>query len=487
MMTRKRIFAVGFTLPGDDFEYVPFDSDQSLLDADIVLYEVSFGTYYPTGNYQGEPLFSHFESVRVLQNLQHWRSEMTEATNAGKLVIVFLAKPLSYFRYTGEQQHSGTGRSRVSTNIVARVESYAALPNVTSVEAKTGREMRLTKEGDYLGPFWREFGEYSAYEAFIDGKFTHVLLTTRTGNKTIAAAVHGKGSLLFLPPLRYDEDKFTKYDSKKKQSYWTMEALKFGKRLAASLIALSETLLSGRLITPPPSWALDSIFTTQEEGALHSKIAEISISINELQQQRAKLEQQLKEAGSIRALLYEQGKPLEQAVRNALIELGFSARPLKEADSEFDVIFESPEGRCLGEVEGKDNKAVNIDKFSQLERNLQEDFAREDVTEYAKGTLFGNAERLKPPSERSNAFTVKCMSAAKRVGVALVRTADLFDPVRYLRSHPDADYAKACREAILKTEGEVVVFPPIPISATPDVREGDSTAEPAGAVREGQN
>lgn len=28
---------------------------------------------------------------------------------------------------------------------------------------------------------------------------------------------------------------------------------------------------------------------------------------------------------------------------------------------------------------------ANIDKFSQLERNLQEDFARDDVTEYAKG------------------------------------------------------------------------------------------------------
>src|SRR5207245_1319034 len=109
-----------------------------------------------------------------------------------------------------------------------------------------------------------------------------------------------------------------------------------------------------------------------------------------------------------------------------------SAVPFAESDSEFDVIFESPEGRCLGEVEGKDTKAINIDKFSQLERNLQEDFAREGVTEYAKGVLFGNAERLKPPAERGHAFTGKCITAAKRVHAALVRTADLFDPVRYL-------------------------------------------------------
>ena len=38
-MARKKIFTVGFELPGDDFESVSFDSDQSLLDADIILFE----------------------------------------------------------------------------------------------------------------------------------------------------------------------------------------------------------------------------------------------------------------------------------------------------------------------------------------------------------------------------------------------------------------------------------------------------------------
>ncbi len=161
-------------------------------------------------------------------------------------------------------------------------------------------------------------------------------------------------------------------------------------------------------------------------------------------------------------MLYEQGKPLEHVVRESLIGLGFSAIPFAEKDSEFDVIFESPEGRCLGEVEGKDSKAINIEKFSQLERNLQEDFAREDVTEYAKGVLFGNAERLKPLAERGEPFTLKCMAAAERVGAALVQTADLFEPIRYLRSRSDPAYAEACRKAIFDTEGKVVEFPPVP-------------------------
>jgi hypothetical protein len=481
-MAKKKIFTVGLDLPGDDFEYIPFDSDQSLLDADIVIYEVGFGDHYATESYQGENLFDQYRSSRVAQNLQHWRSELASATNAGKIVIVYLAKPLFYFRYTGAQQFSGTGRSRVTTNIVTQVESYSAVPNITSVEAKSGRELRLTKEASYFVPYWKEFSDYSAYEAFINGKFSNTLLKTKTGSKTVAAAVQGKGSLLFLPPLRYDEDKFVKYDSKKKESYWTPEAIKFGKRLAAALSALSKSILSGRLDTPPPQWAFDPAYITSEEGALHSEIAGISKKISKLQQQRTEAEERLNEAGSIRALLYEQGNPLERAVRNSLRVLGFSAVPFTESDSEFDVIFKAPEGRCLGEVEGKDSKAVNIDKFSQLERNLQEDFAREGVTEYAKGVLFGNAERLKPPSERGDAFTSKCMTAANRVHAALVRTADLFEPIRYLRSHPDPNYAKACRIAILETAGGIVEFPQAPISTTVDIREDDDATELAGDV-----
>lgn len=482
-MAKKKTFAVGFDLPGDEFECVPFDSDQSLLDADIVLYEVGFGNHYATDDYQGVPLFSHSDSVRVEQNLQHWRSELTAATNAGKLVIVFLAKPLSCLRYTGEQRYSGTGLSRVATNIVARVTSYAAVPSITSVEAKSGREVRLTKEGAYLMPYCEEFVAHSPYEAFIEGKFTHALLITKTGSKIVGAAIQGKGSLLFLPPLRYDEEKFTKYDPKKDETRWTTEAIRFGKRLATALFALSDTLLSGRLTTLPPPWVLDSAFSTLEEGALHGMIAEVSGSISQLQQQRTELAQRLDEAGAIRALLYEQGKPLERAVRDALTVLGFSAVPFVESDSEFDVVFESPEGRCLGEVEGKDNKAVNIDKFSQLERNLQEDFAREGVTKYAKGVLFGNAERLKPLVERSEAFTAKCTTAAKRVRAALVRTSDLFGPVTYLRDNQHPDYAKACRQAIYSAEGDIVVFPPVPVSVIPDVREESATIPRTGDVK----
>jgi hypothetical protein len=120
-------------------------------------------------------LLSQQHSARILENGKHWRSELAAAANAGKLVVVYLAKPELRYRYTGERQFSGTGRSRVTTNIVTEISSYHAVPNVSSVEAKTGSEVKLTTTATLLIPYWKEFGELAPYEAFVDGEFTERL------------------------------------------------------------------------------------------------------------------------------------------------------------------------------------------------------------------------------------------------------------------------------------------------------------------------
>jgi hypothetical protein len=99
-MAKRRIFTVGFELPGDEFEYVDFDSDQTLLDADIVLFEPTLGSH-PRGSYQthnGLALLTEHSSFVVKKRLDHWKSEIVSAVNAGKLLIVYLAKPIEVFR-----------------------------------------------------------------------------------------------------------------------------------------------------------------------------------------------------------------------------------------------------------------------------------------------------------------------------------------------------------------------------------------------------
>jgi len=43
--------------------------------------------------------------------------------------------------------------------------------------------------------------------------------------------------LLFLPPIRYDEEEFLR-ETESEERHWTPEALNFGKRLVAALGAM---------------------------------------------------------------------------------------------------------------------------------------------------------------------------------------------------------------------------------------------------------
>lgn len=106
-------------------------------------------------------------------------------------------------------------------------------------------------------------------------------------------------------------------------------------------------------------------------SALRVQLLEAERDVEKAQKNKERIAEELRSAGAIRALLYEKGKPLEHAIIEALRLLGFTAASFKESDSEFDVVFESGEGRLIGEAEGKDNKAVNIDKLRQLRGRVQ--------------------------------------------------------------------------------------------------------------------
>jgi len=393
--------------------------------------------------------------------LSHWHSELQAALSAGKLIVILLTKPVEAFAYTGEQKYSGTGRSRVTTNMVNLVTSYAALPHLGHVIAKSGTEIVVNGKVSFFAPFWAEFREYfGSYEVWIEGNFSDVLLQTKTGGRVVGAAIrHGGGAMLLLPPFKYRRLKTAHKGGGK-----GLTEPQFEKKVVSALVALAEALASAHAVTPPPSWAGEASYRLPKEAVLASQILDAQRRLEEIETEKRKLQQDLEQAGSLRRLLYEQGEQLEAAILEALRLMGFTANALSDGDSEFDAVFTGVEGRFLGEAEGKDNRAVNIEKFSQLERNLHEDFEKAGVSQYAKGVLFGNGFRLTPPCDRAESFTDKCFTAAKRTKVALIRTSDMFEPARYLKSHEDTDYARRCREAIFAAEGAVVAFPGIPAS-----------------------
>ena len=463
----KKILTVDLELAAADVTYAQFRSKVSLLDWDIILIRPRISqflhNYYET--YQGKPCLSDTASFEAKECCEHWRREIKQAVDTGKTVIVFLPSPYEVYVDTGQRSHSGTGRNQKTTRHVALLTNYQAIPASIEPVAAKGLSMKLSSKGaDVLAPFWNEFGDKFTYEVTLNAQAVPACVVTRSGERPVGAIYRSRtspGTLLLLPDINFEHSSFTK--TRGEGQYWTEAGKRFGGSFVSAIVNLDKALKSSSEITPEPSWATQPTFSLEAEAALKVQLLEAERQVELAQKQKEAAIEALTAAGEIRALLYEKGKPLEAAIIKALQSLGFQAAPFKESDSEFDVVFECSEGRLIGEAEGKDSKAVNIDKLRQLSMNIHEDLLREEVTSPAKPVLFGNGYRLEEPAKRSDPFTEKCHSAAATTSTALVATADLFSCVQYLMGKEDEHFASRCRTALLAATGRVV-FPQPPTS-----------------------
>ncbi len=440
-MATKHIVSVGYGYPSETVETLNFYSNQSLLDFDIIIFRPGFYTY------------SSKDKINEIQHSnKHWESELQIAFDAGKTIIIYLSPPEEVdYKYEGEYYS---------------LNSYESIPFYIPLEyviPKEGKFIKTTRSSSIIADYWKNFSENSKYQVYFNCAIEDTLLTTKTGNKPVGYILNSEiGSVLFLPLLDYDEDDFNEIDNDTGEEIWTPEALRFGKRLTQVLVNLDTALKKGHSSTPVPTWVTTQKYPIYGEQHILDEIDGIQKQIEKLTEQKEQCSHNLEMLVALRQLLYDTGKSLETAVTEALTIIGIKAHHFQNAQSEFDILFNIDDERFLGEVEGKENSAIDITKLKQLEGNIGEDFDRENIEDYARGILFGNAYRLKPVEERGDYFTQKCLKGAKRTGITLVRTPDLFTVVQYIRQSNDLEYAKACRNAIAQTKGEIVIFPPIP-------------------------
>lgn len=479
-MATRKILSVGIELASSELAYETFRSKTSLLDWDIFLFRPEITDflhgYYET--HQGKPLFSDTASFEAKECCAHWRREIKQALETGKTIIVFLPALYEAYVDTGQRTHSGTGRNQKTTRHVELLSNYDMLPVSLSPVPATGSSMKLAPKGaEVLAPYWAEFGERSSYKVFFGSSDVPAHIQTRAGDKPVGTICRSKlsaGTLLLLPDMDFNPPNFTKM--KGGSEVWTPAAEQFSGGFLSAVVALSKALHSSSEITPEPSWATHVRYTLAAESALRAQLLDAEREVEEAQRKKEQIVEEIASAAMLRALLYEKGKPLEAVIIQALKTIGFKAEAFKESDSEFDVVFESEEGRLIGEAEGKDTKAINIDKLRQLSMNIHEDLQREEVLQPAKPVLFGNGFRLQEPAARTDPFTEKCHAAASTSSTALVATADLFLSVQYLLAHDDPMYAAACRAALLSTVGRVS-FPRPPVvsqEADDEIKESQS-------------
>jgi hypothetical protein len=335
--------------------------------------------------------------------------------------------------------------------------------------------MKLAANSKLLSAYWTTFAE----DSFYDVKTTasdkwQPLITTPSQDRIVGSRyTAARGNLILLPPIATFSPDVTFHGRatpteamKKKKSF----------QLLQHLLDIDAALRSSSDPLPSPEWVREDVYTTPRLAAARFDLATLEEEQRRVQDEQTKLLKEHDDAQDLQLLLYGTGKPLERAIIRSLRLMGFTAAEYSDADSQFDAVFEADGSRLIGEAEGRDNGPITIDKITQLERNIAEDFAKDGIEDYAKGVLFGNPQRLLPPTERTTQFTDKCISSAERNHFALVFTPAMFAPTAYLEANPDSDFASLCRQALLAADGQLVDFP------EPPARSSTSRTSAARAV-----
>ncbi|MCZ4344520.1 hypothetical protein [Devosia neptuniae] len=445
----KSIVTINASLPTveDRLEYF---SGASLRDYDIALFDPTL-PYLSRIEFSGGGSCIDIESTKRLNAaMKHWATEIRGALSAGKTIFVPLAE---YEEDSGAIGYEVGTRNRRSYNTHS-LHNYQALPFPLSVRNTKGRQITVA-DGMFRGLF-DTLKEVASYRVILDQSAGQPVFAAKDG-AAVGSVLKPQGVLGHLVLLPYFN--MIEHDTADPEM-WSDEAERLSHGIVAQLIAVDRSLRAEGALTPPPKW-LASAPVPKQVGVVSKEVARIEAEIGLLEGNK---EEKLAEAGALMAhsrLLFETGKPLEAAIEAALQLLGFTVENYRAGDVEIDHIFVGPSGiRMIGESEGKENSSVDINKFRQLESNINEDFQREEVTAPAKGVLFGNAYRFTEPALRADHFTAKCLTNAKRLGTALVRTSDLYDAIVFVLDHPnDHRFVERCRIAIEETSGSIVVFP----------------------------
>ena len=465
----KEIKGVGFTIPSNDDDFIRLDSLSSLSESDIVIFDPSFNTTgystysgtFDAGTYNGKPCYNHDSSAKMVEHCLHWHNEIKSYLNTGKTLFVILSEKKSFYVQTGRKEYSGTGRNRQTTNIVGDFNNYKFLPNFDGIKYNVAHGNKILTSDFIFHSFLKSFSDFITYETYlnIESEFRNGF-TTKNKDKILGgvSSVFG-GQVVFLPKIDLDKKEFTGYDEED-HAFWTDEAVITGKRFIQSIIEIDSNLRKSSNKTPKPEWIDHKLYTLEKSEKIRKSIEISREKIAKLNVEIQGLKKDLLDAEKLNDLLFETGKPLEEAVTYALKILGFKAENFDDGILELDQVITSPEGwRFIGECEGKDNKAIDISKFRQLSDSLNEDFEREEVTEKAYGILFGNPFRLISPSKRNSPFTDKCKIGAQREKIGLIETVELYRVSKYLMENIDEKFKQECRKAIFDNLGKVIKFP----------------------------
>jgi len=427
------IVTINYFLQGEHVVNTDIKGEETLLDADLVIINPSvfekIWEDYLKKDIEGNLKIDSPQSDAIKSIFESKRKEIEILLQNGKVIVCFVS-PIAGFH--------GERNSKREYSVISNYHFLPTRLHSIIFHLKPGRSSSNSiriKNPNIFDNFYKAFKDELEYLAYLDyySEDKNINFLVNKSNFPVGFIIpEDNGIIAFLPNIKSHTD-----DNK----------------LISVLVESAKKHINKHIVTPPPNWIEN--FKIKEEEKLNEKIEEFNSKIQNLETQKTELYSQKKEIIKYKALLYEKGLELENSVIEAFKLLEFKAENRKLEDLEHDIVFESPEGRGIAEVEGKDNDAVHISKLDQLNRAVDEDFELTGI--YPQGVLVGNHYRFTKPDNRKEPFTDKVQIVAKKKSLGLLTSVELYKAVEYILENPDdKEFKKQCREKILKTEGALI-------------------------------
>lgn len=423
---------------------VGFGAAQTMLDRDVVL--LNLGGFYRDYNpdpfnarYQGAWCVGDDHSPRILRDMDRRRSELRQALDVGKTLVVFVPPPERFFAGTGDDEWTGTGRNRHRIRSVNEHSVLEVLPFKFDTEQGASSELEL-RTGDPFAAFWRANRDRMAAAAVIKSNVGSPALVIR-GTDAVVAGIGGlgKGVILFLPQElgwgSTEEDGDDVDEDERAEDGQFLD----------TLFDLIRAVRRDRGDFALPAWADRYRIPGEQAETDRLEVAEDAAAralaeVDERKRALAVLRQR-------KVLFTGTGPALEALVADALRGLGFDVED--GAHGRTDRIARLGDRVAVVEVKGLSKSAGEKDS-AQLEKWVSEYHIEHGIK--PKGLLVANGWRDKPLADRSeDVFPHQMLGFATAREHALVEGGQLLAAWLDADAHPDDKHVIA--ESLLSCVG----------------------------------
>lgn len=436
--------------------YHPSDSKDSIRDADVLV--ISPFALLPklAGLFAGideTPVeLNKQQTWLLLEYHEFWNEQIEDALSMGRTVIYYIENITTFYKTLFN--------SRTQTTYHVRTTSCSLFPGLESIDFTecNGSNVKCPSS-PILATLNETYSQYMFHSIVFKNDFPIAYSTADGARRVGFLNRHSNGHVLVLPPIEFERllsDQYNCLSSDVQMSYDEFVKHKF-KDFENELITVHSALTSDR--QPEPNWA--SRYILGDETAFGSKIDALKRRIDKTKHELAKKENELRELNSIKGLLYGTSKFLEAQVTRALQELGYFVKSFSGEYVEIDHVVDDPDEniRFICETEGRDRKAVGIDKFRQLQDHLSQYAGGTKSKRALQGLLFVNGRRLIDPTSRGEVITPALLNRSIQTQTTIVPTVELYKAVSYLMGKKDEEYKKAVRLAIRSKMGGIAEIP----------------------------